>query len=319
MHEIGQRRDYSEKLINELSKSLTKSAGWTQNVGCIYATGSLGRLEASPHSDVDAFIGCKQEGDQHHISNLTTIRIKAELIEALKALELPEFDSDGRYLERFTPTQLIEATGSNHDDAENTFTARLLLLLESRPIVGSNFHKTMQADVVNAYWRDFDKHGDSFVPAFFANDALRLWRTFCVNYEARANSKPEAEKGHRRTKNIKLRFSRIMTIFSALLVFLNVERLNGTVTHVDALRVFGLTPIDRLAELISFKEVEAALKIYNDFLAETNRSNEDLQSAFAKDLFYYKMRSNSAEFSKSIFEALNKVGKDTKLLPMLMV
>ena len=39
---------------------------------------------------------------------------------------------------------------------------------------------------------------DEFMPAFLANDILRLWRTFCVNYEARTQTEPAEKKAKRK-------------------------------------------------------------------------------------------------------------------------
>jgi hypothetical protein len=57
----------------------------------------------------------------------------------------------------------------------------------------------------------------SVVPAFLANDILRIWRTFCVNYEARTETEPAEKKAKRKLKNYKLEHSRLLTCYSALL------------------------------------------------------------------------------------------------------
>jgi hypothetical protein len=62
--------------------------------------------------------------------------------------------------------------------------------------------------VVEAYWRDFLDHRQAFVPTFLTNDILRLWRTFCVNYEARTQTEPARKKAKRKLKNYKLKHRR---------------------------------------------------------------------------------------------------------------
>jgi hypothetical protein len=75
-------------------------------------------------------------------------------------------------------------------------------------------YKHVIEEVIAAYWRDYDDHKNEFVPAFLANDILRLWRTFCVNYEARTSTDPPHQRAKRRLKNYKLKHSRLLTSYS---------------------------------------------------------------------------------------------------------
>ena len=62
-------------------------------------------------------------------------------------------------------------------------------------------HQAAIASIVASYWRDFAGHEAEFVPGFLANDILRMWRTFCVNYEARTSSDPPEKKAKRALSN----------------------------------------------------------------------------------------------------------------------
>jgi hypothetical protein len=90
--------------------------------------------------------------------------------------------------------------GTEHDDVTNTFTARLLLILESCPLLEVAVYQVVTEEVIAAYWRDYEDHKSDFIPAFLANDILRLWRTFCVNYEARTERQPDLEKAKARSR-----------------------------------------------------------------------------------------------------------------------
>jgi hypothetical protein len=94
------------------------------------------------------------------LSKLDEILLKAELICASKKLEFPPFSQDGRFLQLHTARRLIRSTGNQYDDAENTFTARLLLLLESKPLVGVEVHARVIDDVIERYWREFPDYYD---------------------------------------------------------------------------------------------------------------------------------------------------------------
>jgi UTP:GlnB (protein PII) uridylyltransferase len=54
--ELADRRHKTESRINELRNHLKDAEARSQGKACVYATGSFGRSEASPHSDLDLFI-----------------------------------------------------------------------------------------------------------------------------------------------------------------------------------------------------------------------------------------------------------------------
>jgi predicted nucleotidyltransferase len=171
---------------------LKKADRIARGKACVYATGSFGRGEASKHSDLDLFILGRGDGkpgldgkEGSALSRLDEILVKAELIEVTRQLKIPEFSGDGRWLVHYSLYDFTHTLGTPEDDVTNTFTARLLLLLESCPLVEDAVYKEVTNDVIAAYWRDYEDHKSAFMPAFLANDILRLWRTFCVNYEAR--------------------------------------------------------------------------------------------------------------------------------------
>src|SRR5207248_5891235 len=140
------------------------------------ATGSFARGEASAHSDLDLFIvgrGSLFRGKiRRALKRLDETCIKADLIRETRVLGIPEFSGDGEYLTHYTVAELIRALGTPADDANNTFTARLLLLLESRPLIGEGVYQEAIQQTIDAYWRDFPDHEADFTPAFLANDIL---------------------------------------------------------------------------------------------------------------------------------------------------
>ena len=101
-------------------------------------------------------------------------------------------------------------------------------------------------NVIESYWRDYQDHQAAFMPAFLANDILRIWRTFCVNYEARTEREPEDKKASGKLKNYKLKHSRLLTCYSALLYLLAVHKTEKSVAPSDALAMTKLTPTERL-------------------------------------------------------------------------
>ena len=84
------------------------------------------------------------------------------------------------------------------------------------------------------------------MPTFLTNDILRLWRTFCVNYEARTERVPELEKAKGKLKNYKLKHSRLLTCYSAILYLIAIHYQNVSVHPSDAREMTELTPTQRL-------------------------------------------------------------------------
>jgi hypothetical protein len=220
---------------------------------------------------------------------------------------------------------LIRTLGRPDDDASNTFTARLLLLLESQPLLDPQVYEKVIESVVAEYWKDFPKHKSDFVPAFLANDILRLWRTFCVNYEARTSPEPEEKKAKRKLKNYKLKHSRLLTCYSALLYLLAIHRLQNTVSPEDAMAMARISPTQRLEWILTRADladahdsVRALLDHYERFLTATDSSEADLvQKIIAskgKDLFTL-----ADQFGNLMFEVIEKIGHHSVLHRAIVV
>ncbi|QPC41659.1 nucleotidyltransferase domain-containing protein [Kaustia mangrovi] len=180
MKELRARRSKTRRRMTGLRGKLAEAERILEGKACVYATGSFGRCEANDFSDLDLFIVGKTRVDENGrggeslLSRLDEICVKADLIQAIRELKIPDFDGDGRYLIHYSVDNLIKTLGRPQDDALNTFTARLLLLLESRPLLGSVLYEGVIDSVVAAYWGDYEDHKDDFKPAYLSNDILRL-------------------------------------------------------------------------------------------------------------------------------------------------
>lgn len=327
MGEILERRRLNTATrIAELRANLDTSARLCGKKACVYATGSFGRREASSHSDLDLFIVGRGGPKTPAIRGLTEILIKANLIETTRKLHIPDFTGEGAYLKHYTVTELVDGLGTPKDDLENTFTARLLLLLESFPLIGEPAYHEITEQVIQAYWRDYEQNKGMFVPAFLANDILRMWRTFCVNYEARTKSQPEREMAKRRLKNYKLKHSRLLTCYSALLYLLAVFTRNKTVSPNNAREMISLTPTERLEWLLSQPHCQKAhssinrlIKSYEAFLSKTDASENDLVSLFMNKATRQKHFGSGYEFGNSVFKVLEIIGKGNPFYRLLVV
>lgn len=336
MEEIKNRKKYTISKINEIKKLLKETENLIKGKACIYVTGSFGRDEASSQSDLDLFIAGTTEIDEQNLNNnlakqqherrlnrLDEIIVKAKLIEVTRELELPEFDGDGEYLRQHTQYELIKQLGGPADDYHNTFTARLLLLLESKPLIGQEIYDNIIDGVIKTYWRDYEKHKEEFKPTFFVNDVQRLWRTFCVNYEARTRNTPEGENIKRRIKNYKLKHSRLLTCYSSLLCLLAIHAKHKTVHPQDMREIVYKTPLKRLLwiqnEYDAGESIQCLLDAYGFFLRETAASKSDLYHKFENKSTRRALTEEANKFGDAMYRAVTEVGRGSSLVRQLVV
>lgn len=305
---------------------MTDAENLCADKACVYATGSFARGEASQYSDLDVFIVGEGTDEKPALDPLDQILVKADLIEAIRALRIPDFSGGGEYLKHHTVSELIGSLGTPEDDASNTFTARLLLLLESSPLLGEQTYRRITNGVIAAYWRDYEDHKNDFMPAFLANDILRMWRTFCVNYEARTETDPPEKKARRKIKNYKLKHSRLLTCYSALLYLLAVFTRNKTVGPNDAVSMIALTPTERLEWLATephFAEAHPSitelLRAYEEFLSRTDESEGRLVERFMDKAQSSEFFKSASQLGNLVFEVLDKVGEKNLFRRLLVV
>ncbi len=310
----------------ELRAALESARPLVESRACVYLTGSFGRGEASRHSDLDLFIVGLGTDAERALPRLDEILVEARLIEVARGLGFPEFSGDGEYLVHHTVDSLVEKLGQPQDDATNKFTARLLLLLESQPLLGEATYGEIIRRVIGAYWRDYDDHRDEFVPAFLANDILRLWRTFCVNYEASTKTEPPEKRAKRRLKNYKLKHSRLLTCYSGLAYLLAVFAERRTVAPDDAERMVSLTPSERLEELAArprFSEardqVDQILSLYDGFLEATGGTPAELTERFLNREQVQRWSHNAALLGDAVHRLVEGIGRGTELHRLLVV
>ena len=331
MGQIEERQAHTGAKIEQLRCILINAGDFLGENACVYATGSFGRLEAGAQSDLDVFILALDQRDRDNnlqgsrLSGLDAICVKAELINATESLGIPKFDGDGRYLVHYSVDNLVRTLGTPEDDSSNTFTARLLMLLESTPLLGAGVYDIALKQLIAAYFRDYQDHKNNFMPAFLSNDILRLWRTFCVNYEARTERTPDDKKIKGKLKNYKLKHSRLLTCYSSLLYLLAVYNRNKTVAPTDVVAMVGLTPLKRLQWIADQAEyacaaqtIQLLISLYEEFLVST-LDEKLLASKLMDKKEGKKYFSNTYEFGNTMFSALKEVGKESKFHRLLVV
>jgi predicted nucleotidyltransferase len=282
---IEERRTFSQARLGELSRRLAQIPELQRLKDfSVYATGSYARNEASPHSDIDLFFVHCGASSSAKVSRLSELRLFAQIIEAGEQQEFPTFSNDGEFLKFLYLDDMLEMLGGREDDAQNFFTARMLLLLESAPLVNTDFYRQMLASIVEAYFRDYPDHAIDFRPVFLINDIIRFWKTLCLNYEHRRN-KPDDDllrKRSQQVKNFKLKFSRLMTCFGTVVA---VCAMQSPIEKEDILALTSLSPLERfmratdgIKQLASLRS--EILRDYHWFLESTALTSEQLHAQF---------------------------------------
>ncbi|RDI18134.1 hypothetical protein DFR41_11550 [Pseudacidovorax intermedius] len=265
---LQQRIKSSRELLEKVRKNVSEKSACKAPGVCIYAAGSLARYETGKVSDLDLFFVAdrrKRKKGERSLSKLSEVKIFSDLIRLTDELQIQPFSGDGKFLKIHELQDIIEGTGSSDDDSENLFTTRLLLLLESKCIVGQKVYDNSIRKVLDMYFRD-GRGRKEFRPLFLLNDILRYWRTLCLNYE-----RTRSEQGKPWwKKNLNLKFPRKLTVFSTVLCIVALDMH----TLEDFLKISSMTPLERLIfalDHMADSELEGSflevLNYYEDFLA----------------------------------------------------
>lgn len=149
MNIFDQKRENSASKLRELRASLLnlpELEPFTELT--VFATGSYARGEASTHSDIDLFFLNRSAINSIPDVNINTIRLFAKIVEISHSLGFPKFSNDGVYLKIIEAPQILFHLGNAEDDYKNHFTARLLMILESKPVYGDAAYDAILREVI---------------------------------------------------------------------------------------------------------------------------------------------------------------------------
>jgi predicted nucleotidyltransferase len=307
---LGARKDHSEKRLGELSAKIAALSHVVRREDlCIYVTGSYGRLEASEYSDLDLFFVHKGKKEDAAIPRLAKTRIDAQLIDLAEQLGFAPFSNDGEYLEVHYLDDICQTLGGPADDHENRFTARMLLLLESRAVFNNAMYEESLNTIINSYYRDYHDHEKSFRPVFLINDILRFWKTLCLNYEHKRNLAREEQKNKNHLRNLKLKFSRLLTCFS---VVISLVKNPNVVPPKQLAAMIHMSPMQRLEQ--AAQDVSEGVTIltkiaenYSWFLEATGKEENEVLSWISRREVRDEAFSKGREFGDALFSLLLKV------------
>lgn len=309
-------RDYSLRRLDELASKLDVEPILEDHPLCVYVTGSYGRLEAWAESDIDLFFLYDSADDTERFPWTRFVRLSARLIETTEKMGFPPFSGDGKYLELQYVSEMERVLGSPQDDSLNAFTARMLLMLESRPLHDEPVYEGLLRRIIGFYYRDFVDYESDFLPTFLLNDILRFWRTLTLNYEHHrlkllplSGEELERKKADSALKNYKLKVSRLATCFSMVA---NLGSLEPPVTPEQVFDLCRMTPRERFAELAERNTAALPLlarlsDLYDEFLDQVQRPEEELEAEFRDPATRRGALTHASHYGDLIFELLMTV------------
>ena len=246
-------------LRNKMDITFDIDAPFDKNI-CVFVCGSLGRMELTSRSDLDLFFIVMDDENykERPCSNTDTYNFFAKMytINCDQGFSPP---SNGGYYWEFISQHKLKNVGSREEDFTNGFTARMLLLLESKPIFNEPAYDILVNDILNKYFTDYDNHNRDFSPQYLMNDILRYWYTLTLNYEYRRDSNDDNNKKY--WKRLKLKFARKLTCFSMIACLYK-----PCITQNDVASFVKMTPFERLEHVESF--VPGVDKIVDDIKKE---------------------------------------------------
>lgn len=217
----------------------------------------------------------------------------------------------------------MDHLGDRDDDYLNHFTARLLMILESRCVSGQDTYEAVLKDILEAYFRDYPDHPKNFQPTFLVNDILRFWKTLCLNYENKRNQQmtDNSRRVAQKIKNLKLKFSRMLTCFGSICYIVSQ---NGEIDHEDIMKMSLLSPLERLEHAARTfpkitNELQAAVREYEWFLTLTNVHEEKLKSSFSDRDVRTEAFDRAAKFGDCIYEITRHIAEENRYLRFLLV
>ena len=213
--------------------------------------GSWGRGELTSGSDDDVLVLATGEDRPPEA-------IRPE-VEELRAALRPPAGEQGIFNRAVSVARLANI-GLDADDNANT-TRRLLLLLESAPLLGAAAHRAGLAALLDAYLAADRK--DRRPPRFLLNDVVRYWRTICVDFEGKAR---EGDERKWALRHAKLRTSRAMLFAGGLLPVLECHHVVADAVPGLLLEQFTLPPTDRLAAaFLAYDAADAGARTFGAY------------------------------------------------------
>ena len=303
MHYIKEARKFTTEKLSEIRNDIhraLKKSGNKEKITVI-ATGSYGREEASPKSDIDHFIiyDADEAADDE-------IKLELEQIEAVIKQHVPECSGSTGTFGKNAVIQFSEMKtniGGEYDD-NKSLTRRMLFLLEGTWLYGEGRFERYQRSLLKRYMENSSEKAE--LPRFLLNDVIRYYRTIATDFEHKVFEDGK-EWGLR---SIKLRFSRKILYFGGILTIAEMADAGYSQWEKKAIELFAIPVLSRIERLIDDQCGQEVLEIYDQFLEKISdpKVREALKRVEKEERTqsqeYQTLRQLSDDFSTKLSECL---------------
>ncbi len=312
--------------------------------------GSLGRREWIDWlSDLDWTLlidgQCKPGHFQIAQDIQEALKNEYRITEAGKVYRFAEPGPTGTFGSMGFSHQLVHLIGGQEDTNKN-MTQRILLLLESVPIIAGNSRERVLKAIIQRYLEEephlIESDRTHFkVPRFLLNDIVRFWRTMAVDFASKQRDRGGDGWGLR---NAKLRMSRKLIFAAGLLTCFSCnleEKLQANIStderdiktarsknlaHLQhhILHYVSQTPLDIVAIAVKEYGIDRAIaeklfSAYDEFLGLIGNPEKrvSLKNLCAENSRTDPVFRQVQDFSSRFSDALNQIFfNDPKLGPM---
>jgi hypothetical protein len=323
--ELMRRRLITARLVEALNFGLYVDPTLRVfNDACAYITGSIARDEAGDYSDLDLFVVDCLPTAPTRVDRIGQAHFLTAVDEARESAGLRPFSRGGAFLEFHSFEQMADEIGGQDDDSTNRFTARLLLLLNSRPFINISAYEAAWNECLKRYWRQQDDPEEPYYPVYLTNDIRRWWHYLAVEFERNnppqdptAGTAEKAAHAERRLNNLKLRYPRLLAAYTPILGMLHASTDDG-ISRDAAAPVLRATPVQRLEEIRRTGEADARSKAasllhqYNEYLEFMDKPKEELLEAVMVDE-WHSIKQPAYQFGDDAWQLMRMVGEGKTL------
>ena len=250
--------------------------------------GSWGRAEVTAGSDDDFMLlvhGAEREAVEPTVESVAAVLDSSPGTQDI--FGVPVFSE-----------RLVHDIGLDQDDNSN-LTRRMLFLLESVPITGTDSYRAVREEVLDRY---LDESVKAYrPPRFLLNDVVRYWRTICVDFAGKEHEGPKKWG----LRNAKLRTSRKILFAGGLLPVLECFRFDLGDIRGYLEEQLEMLPTDRIAQcFLAHNAVEPGARTFGAYDEFVGRMNDEQ----FRDELGSVVRDNSAD--SAAFADIQRIGHE---------
>lgn len=242
---LAASRARSVELIAALSDRLDVALDGADAIVTVAAAGSLGRLEVTAGSDLDAIVIVAD-----HLADEATVVADVYKALAHPALKMPK--PSGIFRSGVSAAVLCAPQGRGAlDESPALFGKRIQLLLDTRPLFGAAAYVDLQARILDWYGADRLRRDPEGQWTPLIHDLQRYLHSYAAWQQGKFGR--DAEDGWY-LRQAKLRSSRLLTFAGLLLLLGASSRRRDKPDWL--LAQLALTPLERIAQVM--RQVDAA-------------------------------------------------------------